>query len=223
MVPSATGMPKGKRIRGNTIGIPSQNALPNEVYQSSRREAVCDRRFRAFHMLNIIAKRQNARNPRGVVRRTRVLFGSCAVCRLVHVLVPLRASSRHNDDTGECTENDSRKFIPRGFCHGDPRASVDDVHVEAYGGAYGREIAHINLRFRQVCGKSINEDIQEIRLAEVRRLLGQTNRTILQIGRDCGFNDPDHLKRVFKKRFGTSMRLYRNTYRSSDVRKQPCH
>ena len=81
----------------------------------------------------------------------------------------------------------------------------------------------LNLRFRQVCGKSVNEDILDIRLAEVRRQLEKTKHTILQIGRDCGFNDPDHLKRVFKKRFGTSMRLYRNTYRSSDVRKQPCH
>lgn len=75
----------------------------------------------------------------------------------------------------------------------------------------------LNLRFRQVCGKSINEDILDVRLAEVRRQLEKTGHTILQIGRDCGFNDPDHLKRIFKKRFGTSMRLYRNTYRSSDV------
>ena len=105
----ATGMPEGKRMRGNTIDVPPQSALPREVYQSSRRGAVCDRRFRASHMLNIIAKRQNARNPRRVVRRTRVLFGSCAVCRLVHVLVPLRASCRHIDDTVECTENDTGK------------------------------------------------------------------------------------------------------------------
>ena len=47
------------------------------------------------------------------------------------------------------------------------------------------------------------------RLAEVCRQLEKTNHTILQIGRDCGFNDPDHLKRLFKKRFGTSMRQYR--------------
>jgi len=73
----------------------------------------------------------------------------------------------------------------------------------------------LNLRFRQVCGKSINEDIQEIRLAEVRRLLGQTNRTILQIGRDCGFNDPDNLKRLFKRRYGVSMREWRRQNRDA--------
>ena len=67
----------------------------------------------------------------------------------------------------------------------------------------------LELRFRQICGKSILEDILDVRLAEVRRQLKKTNHTILLIGRDCGFNDPDHLKRLFKKRFGVSMRDYR--------------
>ena len=34
--------------------------------------------------------------------------------------------------------------------------------------------------------------------------------SILQIGRDCGFNDPDNLKRLFKKRYGVSMREWRS-------------
>ena len=40
--------------------------------------------------------------------------------------------------------------------------------------------------------------------------IGETDRRIGQIGRDCGFNDPDNLKRLFRKRFGMSMRDYRN-------------
>ena len=67
----------------------------------------------------------------------------------------------------------------------------------------------LDLRFRQVCDKAVLEDILNVRLSEVKRLLEKTNRTILQIGLDCGFNDPDNLKRLFKKRFGMSMREYR--------------
>jgi AraC-like DNA-binding protein len=67
----------------------------------------------------------------------------------------------------------------------------------------------LDLRFRQVCGKSVLEDILDVRLAEVKRMLNDTDRTIIQIGRDCGFNDPDNLKRLFRKRFGTSMREWR--------------
>ena len=37
----------------------------------------------------------------------------------------------------------------------------------------------------------------------------KTITSILQIGRDCGFNDPDNLKRLFKKRYGVSMREWR--------------
>ena len=69
----------------------------------------------------------------------------------------------------------------------------------------------LDLRFRQVAGKSILEDILDVRFAEVRRQLKETDRTILQIGRDCGFNDPDNLKRLFHKRFGMSMREFRRS------------
>ena len=67
----------------------------------------------------------------------------------------------------------------------------------------------LDLRFRQVCGKSVLEDILDVRFAEVRRQLSRTGHTILQIGHDCGFNDPDHLKRMFKMRYGMSMRQFR--------------
>ena len=69
----------------------------------------------------------------------------------------------------------------------------------------------LNLRFRQIAGKSILEEIMDVRLSEVKRLLGETNRRIGQIGHDCGFNDPDNLKRLFRKRFGMSMRDYRTS------------
>ena len=70
----------------------------------------------------------------------------------------------------------------------------------------------IDLRFRQVCGISVLQDILNVRLAEVRRQLAKTSHTILQIGRDCGFNDPDNLKRLFKSRYGMSMREFRAQY-----------
>ena len=67
----------------------------------------------------------------------------------------------------------------------------------------------LDLRFRQVCGKSVLEDILDVRFAEVRRQLSRTGHTILQIGHECGFNDPDNLKRMFKMRYGMSMRQFR--------------
>lgn len=67
----------------------------------------------------------------------------------------------------------------------------------------------LGMRFKDICGKSVIDEILDCRLTEVKRFLRETDRTILQIGRDCGFNDPDNLKRLFKKRFGVSMRDWR--------------
>ena len=76
----------------------------------------------------------------------------------------------------------------------------------------------LDLRFRQVCGRSVLECILTARLEEVKRLLTETGNTILQIGRNCGFNDPDNLKRLFRRRFGLTMRQFRNQATLSLVR-----
>ena len=69
----------------------------------------------------------------------------------------------------------------------------------------------LDLRYREIYGKSLLEDILDARLTEVKRQLQNTNHPILRIGHDCGFNDPANLKRLFKKRFGVSMRDYRKS------------
>ena len=68
----------------------------------------------------------------------------------------------------------------------------------------------LDLRFRQVCGRSVLDHILSARLDEVKRQLAETGYAILQIGRNCGFNDPDNLKRLFRGRFGLTMRQFRN-------------
>ena len=57
------------------------------------------------------------------------------------------------------------------------------------------------------------EEITNRRLGEVKRLLASTELSILQVGRQAGFNDPDNLKRLFRKRFGVPMRDWRKASR----------
>ena len=111
-----------------------------------------------------------------------------------------RESSAHIPPATTLVEN-AREYISEHACEG--IGAIDVIrHV-------GTSRSLLELRFRQVCGKSILEDILDVRLAEVRRQLEKTNRSILQIGRDCGFKAPNYLKRLFRNRFGTSMRDYR--------------
>ena len=68
----------------------------------------------------------------------------------------------------------------------------------------------LDLRFRQIRGESVMDTILAIRLEAVKKMLTGTSRTILAIGEACGFRNPDYLKRLFKKRFGMSMREWRH-------------
>ena len=67
-----------------------------------------------------------------------------------------------------------------------------------------------DLRFREVENRSILDAILERRLAEVVRLLVSTRYSIARISLVCGFKNPKHLKRLFKSRYGATMRDFRN-------------
>ena len=111
-----------------------------------------------------------------------------------------RGSSAHIPPATALVEN-ARAYIAEHACEG-IRATDVVAHV-------GVSRSLLDLRFRQVCGKSVLEEILDVRLAEVRRQLKETDSTILQIGRDCGFRDMRNFKRLFKNRFGMSMRDWR--------------
>ncbi|MBR3821466.1 MAG: substrate-binding domain-containing protein [Kiritimatiellae bacterium] len=67
-----------------------------------------------------------------------------------------------------------------------------------------------DLRFRELQGTSIMQTIIEKRLDEVRRKLAGTKEKIDAIASACGFDNSNYLKNLFKKRFGMSMREFRN-------------
>jgi LacI family transcriptional regulator len=82
---------------------------------------------------------------------------------------------------------------------------VDDVvkHLKC-----SRRLA--DLRFREIQGQSILKAITERRLSEVKRRLTGTKEKIDAIALSCGYTNPNYLKNLFKKKFGMSMRDFRN-------------
>lgn len=67
-----------------------------------------------------------------------------------------------------------------------------------------------DLRFREVENRSILEAILDRKLSEVIRLLVSTHDSITRIALVCGFKNPKHLKRLFKSRYGMTMREFRD-------------
>lgn len=67
----------------------------------------------------------------------------------------------------------------------------------------------LDLRYREIRKSSVFEDILSIRLAAICHELRNSNIPIGRVTRLCGFKNPASLKRLFRNRYGMSMREYR--------------
>ncbi len=66
-----------------------------------------------------------------------------------------------------------------------------------------------DFRFREMTGRTIHDAIIERRLADVKRMLLQTERSMSAIAAAAGFGSPNSLKKIFKQRFGQTMTQFR--------------
>jgi LacI family transcriptional regulator len=73
--------------------------------------------------------------------------------------------------------------------------------------------ALVDLRFREVRGVSLLNTILDVRLAELKRMLRETDDPIESITRRLGWSSPNYPKNLFKKRTGMSMQAYRMSSR----------
>lgn len=67
-------------------------------------------------------------------------------------------------------------------------------------------------RFKKVLGRTVHEELQRVRLARVRELLGATDLPIKQIAREAGFRYPEYLMRVFRRSTGKTLKQYREAF-----------
>ncbi|NTJ61738.1 helix-turn-helix domain-containing protein [Agrobacterium rhizogenes] len=68
-----------------------------------------------------------------------------------------------------------------------------------------------NKIFRSVLGIPVNEYLTRYRLARAMQQLAETNSPILQIAYDCGFGSASRFYDIFKRRTGTTPRLFRSS------------
>ncbi len=77
--------------------------------------------------------------------------------------------------------------------------------------ALGVSRSLLDLRFREFRNETVAQAITSRRLAEVARRLRSTNLSIRAISAACGFGNVNHLKNLFKRKFGTPMRNWRKS------------
>ena len=118
--------------------------------------------------------------------------------------VSARASTASSSIGGSLV-NAALEWIDAHACEG---AGVSDVAKAIHA---SRPL--LDLRFRELhCGTVLGA-LNERRLREVKRLLRETDDSIETICGTAGFNDASGLRRLFRRRFGCSMRNWRKTMR----------
>ena len=90
------------------------------------------------------------------------------------------------------------------------RDAVKGIRVEDVAKKFSVSRSLLEMRFRELQNESVYEAMLRIRLEEVKRRLRETKDPIFEITASCGWTNPAPPKALFKKRFGISMREYRN-------------
>lgn len=89
------------------------------------------------------------------------------------------------------------------------REAANGLQVPQVADAMGCSRRLAELRFRTAVGRSILEEIREARLSHALELLSHPGQAIEPIANLCGWDSPVTLKRLFKERYGMTMRDWR--------------
>lgn len=116
-------------------------------------------------------------------------------------------------------ERDSSAFIPPSTML--VERAVKFIAANAYDGITVTDVVrHLKvsrrlaeLRFKEIEGRTMRNAIEATRLARLTRLLACTARPVATIAHECGFGNINAIGHLFKRRFGISMREYRNRHR----------
>lgn len=80
----------------------------------------------------------------------------------------------------------------------------DGISLGAVAQAVGLTPGHLTTVVRERTGRTVGAWLTERRMAEARRLLVQTDRSVAQIGADVGYGDPGYFVRMFRRAHGTT-------------------
>ena len=118
-----------------------------------------------------------------------------------------------------------RRESTRGFGRRESRLlpAIQRIRREACSGLTAKDVLYditgsrrlAELRFREMMGHSILDEILNIRLEKACFLLSQTDTAIGAIAAQCGFGSNTALSSLFKRRFGVSLLAWRKEHRNS--------
>jgi LacI family transcriptional regulator len=95
----------------------------------------------------------------------------------------------------------------------------EDISVHDVARVVGVSRRTLERAFKEHMQGSVNSEIQNKRLGKCCELLERTNMKIQDLVPLCGFHSADYLHQVFRKKFGTTPRLWRIKHAASSFKK----
>lgn len=84
-----------------------------------------------------------------------------------------------------------------------------ELTVQGLAAAMGVGKRTLHRKFDEVLGRSVQHEVNRLRLDNLKRLLSETDLSITKISNDCGFSSPSHFSRYFKQHAGEAPSVYR--------------
>lgn len=81
--------------------------------------------------------------------------------------------------------------------------------LDALAAEVGMSAFHFSRLFRKATGAAPSQAFIGMRMTEARRLLRETDRSIIEVALDVGYASPSHFAQVFRKTVGVTPRAYR--------------
>ncbi|MGI9471225.1 MAG: helix-turn-helix domain-containing protein [Rubripirellula sp.] len=90
---------------------------------------------------------------------------------------------------------------------------TEDLSMKEMAAMAGLSATHFNARFKEILRMSPTQYQLSRRIEHARRLLTESNDSIVEIGADVGFFDQSHFTRRFRKVTGMTPNAYRKRFR----------
>ena len=94
---------------------------------------------------------------------------------------------------------------------------AEDLTVEEVAKVSALSFSYFSHLFKCVTLKTFTEYLNGLRISKALQLLKETDKKVLDISYEIGFNSVNHFNRVFKQRIGISPLSYRKIYRGNGV------
>jgi transcriptional regulator GlxA family with amidase domain len=89
----------------------------------------------------------------------------------------------------------------------------ETIYMHALAERLGLTIRSLNRRFKNACGQSPGQYLQQIRVENAKELLRSSNCSISEIADKVGYQDSGHFSSVFKQWVGRTPKQYRSQVR----------